>query len=391
MDEVRMVRDAYPEPAPPTAREIARAKALLARPPRRTPPRLWWGLGGVVAAGTAATVSIALTGGATPGGGSTPAPVRTVRLDYRGAFLAAADNAERQPTGKYWYIDTFDGQSYIIRSKTGTYAITGATSETFSWHGVKRGLGEAYYRRDLPAHPVGRRDESLWRKAGSPTTFRVWSGDHYDSFTAKGTKWSVDGPSGIDPHGGGDFLGASAEDLQNLPTDSAELAKKFLNSSQMRKATGFRNGKSLPAPVAVASLKIHRVAALVGLSPTPPKVRAGLMRALAAQPGVHAIGHDTDPLGRRGVALASDDRPTTVTGEYGGPKAERGTYRWRTVVIFDESTGALLSVQSELTKPGGPYSEMKPGFIIDYQADRTSNWTDTKPKPPAALPSFDRP
>jgi hypothetical protein len=127
------------------------------------------------------------------------------------------------------------------------------------------------------------------------------------------------------------------------------------------------------------------------MSPTPPKVRAGLMRALAAQPGVHAIGHDTDPLGRRGVALASDDRPATVTGEYGGPKAERGTYRWRTVVIFDEKTGALLSAQTELTVPGGPYSEMKPGFIIDYQADRTSNWTDTEPRPPAALPSFDRP
>ena len=60
MDEVRMVRDRYPEPAPPTAREIARAKALLDDPPRRSRPRLRWGLGGVVVAAAAATVAIAL-------------------------------------------------------------------------------------------------------------------------------------------------------------------------------------------------------------------------------------------------------------------------------------------------------------------------------------------
>jgi hypothetical protein len=110
------------------------------------------------------------------------------------------------------------------------------------------------------------------------------------------------------------------------------------------------------------------------------------MRALAAQPGVRAIGHATDPLGRQGVALASDDRATTITGEFGAPRVEQGTYRSRAVIIFDERTGALLSQQEELTKPGGPYAEMKPGFVIDYWTDRSAEWTDTKPKPPAGLP-----
>ncbi|HEX2315619.1 MAG TPA: hypothetical protein VHJ17_17880, partial [Thermomonospora sp.] len=72
MDEVRMVRDAYPEPAAPTAREIAQARALLDAPPRRPLPRLRWGLGSVAAAGTAATVAIALAGA------NTPAPPRQV-------------------------------------------------------------------------------------------------------------------------------------------------------------------------------------------------------------------------------------------------------------------------------------------------------------------------
>ncbi len=29
---------------------------------------------------------------------------------------------------------------------------------------------------------------------------------------------------------------------------------------------------------------------------------------------------------------------------------------------------------------------MKPGFIINYVAVRSSGWTDAKPKPPAELP-----
>ncbi|GAA0368561.1 CU044_5270 family protein [Actinoallomurus spadix] len=385
MDEVRMVRDAYPEPAPPTGREIARAKALLTRPPRRTAPRLWWGLGGVVAAGAAATVAITLVGGNTPSGGHTPAASGTVRLDAKSAFLAAATKAEQQATGNYWYVDIIDGQSYIMRPKTGTYAITGATTEQFIWHGAKRGMGEAYYGRDLPAHPVTTQDQALWRKAGSPKSFHVWSGDHHYTYSAKGTKWSADGPErGFVPKGGGEFMGQSTAKLQNLPTDPTELAQMFLSESALDpKKMGLPRK---PSPTAVANGKMQKVAALVGWTPTPPKVRAGLMRALAAQPGVHAIGHDTDPLGRRGVALAAGEMTATRTGEYGGPKAEQGTYSWRKVDIFDERTGALLSVQTELTKPGGPYAEMKPGFIIDYQANRSAGWSGTKPTPPPTLP-----
>jgi hypothetical protein len=129
------------------------------------------------------------------------------------------------------------------------------------------------------------------------------------------------------------------------------------------------------------------MAGALAAAPVPPKVRAGLMRAAAGQPGVHAIGRDTDPLRRQGVALASDDTASTWTGEYGGTKADRGTYRSRTVIIFDQHTGAMLSEQEELTKPGGPYAEMKPGFIINYYAYRSAGWTDDKPTtPPAALP-----
>jgi hypothetical protein len=168
----------------------------------------------------------------------------------------------------------------------------------------------------------------------------------------------------------------------------------FLSQRAMAlRATAFRPGRRLtPEQERVVKsyrvlphAKIVAVAALLR-TPIPSGVRAGLMRALAGQQGVRAIGHATDPLGRPGVAMASDDRTVTATGEYGGPKAEQGTYRVRQVIIFDERTGALLATQEELTKPGGPYSEMRPGFVINYSAARSVKWTDAKPTPPAGLP-----
>jgi hypothetical protein len=391
MDEVRMVRDGYPEYAPPTAQAIARAKAMLNEPPRRSSPRLRWGLGGVVAAGAAATVAFTLVGGNTPGGGNPPAPPRSVYLDNKGAILTAAEQAERQPAGDYWHTDLIMGQSYVMRPETGTYAITGALTEGFNWWGAKSGMGEAFYSRELPSRPSTTGDAALWRKAGSPSSFRVWSSDHFYTYTTKATKWQVDGK---DSHGGGFLGGKSAEDLQNLPADPAKLTAMFLSQTVLsRQAAGLAPGRQ-PSPELARRLKTLRiepqakVSAVAGLlnSPLPPKVRAGLMRALADQQGVRAIGHATDPMGRRGVALASVDRAVTVTGEYGAPKAEQGTYRSRSVIIFDERTGALLSTQDELTKPGGPYATMKPGFVIHYTAARSAKWTDTKPQPLAELP-----
>ncbi|KAB2350100.1 CU044_5270 family protein [Actinomadura rudentiformis] len=388
MDEVRMVRDSYGEPPRPSpqqlAQEIAQVKAMLNEPQRRSLPRFRWGmggLGGLVAVGAAAAVAITLAGG---GGGenTTVSPPGLVNLDAKGAVLAAAQKAEQQSIGKYWYTGTVSGQSYVIRAKTGTYAISGAAYESFSWSGVKSGMGDLYYGRDLPAHPLTKEDAALWRKAGSPSTFRVPGDGRTNTYTTKVAKWRSSGPNlGGNPRGGGDFLGKSAEELQNLPTDPAKLAEMFLSGGELAKASPKRPMTQAQR----AAGQIFRVSGLLS-TPVPPKVRAGLMRALASQPGIHAIGRVTDPLGRTGIALASDDRAITVTGEFGTPKIEQGTYRSREVIVFDERTGALLSRQDTLTKPGGRYAEMKPGFVIEYQASRSAGWTDTKPKPPAELP-----
>jgi hypothetical protein len=402
MNETARVRRLLGEPPPPSAEASARALARLedamapggkrVRPSRTGRRRFGRPVqlgAGLVAAGVAAAVAIVVTGQGSPG---SPPDAPPGALDLgRQAVLVAADKAAEQPTGNYWSAERISGQAYVVRARTGTYAIFGAHDETFNWAGARKGMGEAYYARDLPARPQTPEDEALWRKAGSPSAIRVWSNDHYFTYTTRASRWRSEGPEvGIDREGGGTFLDKSVEELRNLPTDPAKLAEMFLDDDAMSMAVG-RDPKRAKAeklrlgPGQLATLKIMRVSALLG-TPIPPKVRSGLMRALAAQPGVHAIGRVTDPLGRRGVALASDDRAVTVTGEYGGPKAEQGTYRARQTIVFDERTGALLSRQYVLTQPGGPYTQMKPGFVIEYQAVRGAGWTDARPKPPAELP-----
>ena len=46
----------------------------------------------------------------------------------------------------------------------------------------------------------------------------------------------------------------------------------------------------------------------------------------------------------------------------------------------------LVMRELGLTRPGGEYAAMKPGFVISYSATRAANWTGTRPTPPAKLP-----
>ncbi|MGP4026239.1 CU044_5270 family protein [Actinomadura sp. 3N407] len=365
--------------APETALAAGRARG-------RRPVR-WAAFGvGALAAGAAAAVAIAAVGSG-PGSPSSPGTPASVDLG-RQAVLAAAEKAEAQPAGEYWYTDVVSGRAAVVRAETGTYAITVSHSESFSWHGARSGMGAAYFQRDLPARPQTARDMELWREAGSPTSFRVPSDGRDLVFVTKAGPWRSEGPEvGHDASGGGDFAGGrSAEDLQNLPTDPNELADMFLSRKGGRGGAGLPPDTSAMGPAsrrATPYRKIMRAASLLMNTPLPPKVRAGLMRALAAQEGVRPIGRVTDPLGRPGVALAAGDRATTITD---GPKARRGTWRSRPVIVFDERTGALLSRQEQLTRPGGEFAEMKPGFVIEHQTVRSAKWTDGRPKPPAKLP-----
>jgi hypothetical protein len=172
---------------------------------------------------------------------------------------------------------------------------------------------------------------------------------------------------------------AGPQGLAGLPTDPSKLAAMFLSPQAMAKAGAPPQGSASPGAM---------VAITAGLldAPLPPKVASGLIKALASQPGVHAIGNLTDPLGRQGVALAADDQAATVADQPGTPAADQGGYRWRQVIIVSPTTGALLAQEQVLTKPGGRYAQQQPGFVIYYQAIRSAGWTNAKPAAPVKLP-----
>jgi hypothetical protein len=335
-----------------------------------------------VAAGVAAVTAVVLSV-SMGGGGTRPSPATTVPLGPDSVFLAAAAAMEQQPTGEYWFTDQIQGQSYIVKEG---YAVTGAHSETFEWTSVKKSGGNLFYGRDLPARPLTREDEAAWRKAGKPSSFRVWSNDHYGTYTTKAGSWQADLPQA--QPGGKFFVPGSGAmttaQLQNMTTDSAQLAKTFLTPSRERVSSRDpRMSVWLGDPAHV----ILNASDAFGDAPLPPRVRAGLMRALVAQPGIRNLGTVTDPLGRRGIAIGADWSDQ-------GPKYGKGAkLMWgktpfgaREELIFDAKTGEYLGNQQVLTRPGGEYRTRKPGFVINYWLERGSGWTDKKPVPPRKLP-----
>ncbi|QFG23428.1 hypothetical protein [Actinomadura sp. WMMB 499] len=404
MDEMRAIAEMLDEPPTRTAEDEGRRRlrAEIAHPGRATgrapgraggPARVRFGWPvkaglGVVAAGAAAAVAIAATGSGTPESPGGPGGTRAAPVDLgKQAVLAAAENAAQQETGKYFYIHYTDGQSYVVPAGTGSYAIAGARSETFIAAGLESGGKVTFYGREPGPRLWTPQDEALWKKAGSPPKLKVWSSDKWLTFDmAKKPPWT---PSGTDTHS--EWLGDyTIEGLQNLPADPQRLAKRLLDEKNFPEAgrvweAGAPVTEQITREQFMAGTKIRAVGWRLGGLPIPPKVRAALMKALMAEPGVRAVGATTDPLGREGVALASGDRTVEVTGEFGTPPENQGTYGSREEIVFDKATGDVLAMQNVLTKPGGPYKDREPGFIIDYQAVPDMGWSDTVPAPPEKL------
>ncbi|TDC66601.1 hypothetical protein E1200_16425 [Actinomadura sp. GC306] len=383
-----MVKEAYGEPEPPTLREMteARARMFEESPPRRA--RRGWRLKagfGLVAAGAAAAVAIAATGSGTPASPSAPADLG------KRAVLAAAERAEAQPTGDFWFYHGTSGRSLIVRSETGDYAIVAAPEEGFMWIGAEPDAGPGTYNRNLPSRPLTAQDEALWKKAGSPSEFKVWDGERLFTYDQGVTRWRSWDPS---RRGDGAWIGGRTfEEAERLPTDAGELADLLASGNlyfhllSPEEKERFKKEHGIPERRSMTPLdKLTVVAALLQTKPMPPAFRAGLMRALAAQPWVKAIDGVTDSLGREGVALAVGLKTTHVTAAQGAPAEERGDYDSRKEIVFDERTGEMLAVQTVLTRPGGPYRDRDPGFVLRFSLILDSGWTDTKPKPPEELP-----
>ncbi|MBE1532053.1 hypothetical protein [Actinomadura algeriensis] len=393
MDEMKAIAEMLNEPPTQQAADEGRRRLRreIANPGRaggRAKARFGWPLKaglGLVAAGAAAAVAISAIGSGDPSpaeGTQAGGPQGQIDLG-RQAVLVAAENAAKQETGKYFFTEHVSGQSYVVPAETGAYAIAGARSATFVSAGLEPGA-DVTFHESFPGPKLWTpADEAAWTKAGSPSQVKVWSSDKWLTFNmADKGPWKLDGTNTQQ-----EWLGQyTLEELQNLPTDPKKLAEEAFDPEQteagLLEARGQKVPENLQTEEFVAASKIRTVGWRLSDLPVPPKVRAALMKALMAEPGVKAVGETTDPLGRKGVALTSGSRSYEVTGEFGTPPENQGTYESRQEIVFDKATGNALAMQNVLTKPGGPYKDREPGFIIDYTAIRDMGWSDTKPAPP---------
>jgi hypothetical protein len=390
--------DGHPDEAT-SARELGRAFAQARqKAPRRRRGRVFLPAMGTGAAAVTAVALVVALGG----GGAQPPRTPRLALSDKTALLAAADRVEQRPAGAYWYTDVVQASTFLTKAG---YAISGAVQENFAVTTV-RGKGSSTLEvRDLPPRPLTSADETAWRAAGSPSKFHVWAGDHYDDFFIRRTgAWtrlsSSTGRFAVGPVtvNRGPDRSMTVAQLQKLPSDRGQLAKMF-----------FPPMKPLP-PLTADNVyttdwtRVRHMIMEIGLIcayPLPPKVRAGLMRALAAQPGIHNFGTVTDAFGRTGIAVGADDPDQRVwykiaknakdpmdgspvkPSKVGWAKAAYGT---REQLIFDAKTGEYLGDETVLTRPGGPYAKQKPGFVLVSTMVHRSGWTNRKPSPPTRLP-----
>jgi hypothetical protein len=148
----------------------------------------------------------------------------------------------------------------------------------------------------------------------------------------------------------------SMDDLRSLPSDPGQLKAAILGALNREPAisptTSSGKGKRFSdlAPADRDRLMGQAAASMLDY-PVSTAVRAAAFRLLADLPGVHSLGQVTDPLGRRGVAVAV---------AYPGDELK---------VIFDPATGTHLA------------NVMSAGYVAVTAAE----WTDQAATAPATM------
>ncbi len=372
MDEMRMVRDLYVRPAPVPSHEVAAARARLDAVARPRRSRLRWALpgAGLVAAGAAVAVAVAMSG-------DDARPVETPgATSARTVLLNAALAADEQPvtSGKYWHMHT------QIRSfqkvKVGGYLIVN-TSRDELWADRS---GKATSRgRYLGARPATPADEAAWRKAGSPHVFLTVEGKR--PATSPGPWITSHGPEVLE------LMGAAAQAgldrLGNVPADPARLRAWLLalpdSPTQRHPIPKFklrlrRPGAPIPsaAPPPTKAELDHWLfvqgADLILYAPVPPKARAAAFRMLAALPGVIPAGTVRDADGRRGTAVAMNE-----IDPGGTPEAIQER------LVIDPADGRALAYEEVVRGPNIIFPDLPVGTIAATTTVRTAGWTEKSP------------
>ncbi|WP_026411136.1 CU044_5270 family protein [Actinomadura oligospora] len=389
MDELQSVRELFDEPAPPSARVVARARQRATGGSRRRLPRGRWafsGLGlGLAAAATAVTLVVVDQGeGSGPSGPSGKAPASA-----RQVLLAAADSSARTPgpagapgtSGKqsaFWLTQVKYGNRVQVTGKAGPYVVE-ELSEIRDWTNARsprrtdaqtkagRGGTTTHYSADrrLGARPAEAKDVEAWKRDGSPSR---WRADKRDLDT-RTTPWQTHQE---ETAFNAAFPDGSLEQVRKLPADPEGLRRYLLAHPD----ANMRNRQDWESD---SQYLLNTVGRMLVVEPVSAQVRAAAYRMLAALPDARMVGQVKDPLGRPGVE---------VTVEGPGPKPRSGALgptpgRMESGIVFDPSTGRLLATLDIST---GGRAPLPKGTVMSWSAIVQTGWTDKAPTGATKLP-----
>jgi hypothetical protein len=392
MNEMKMVRDLLKEPPSPPSHvsaealrslqdDIAGRRSLASRLGRFRRPA--WGLG--LAGAVTAAALVATTVGTGPGDQRTEGAAQqalpssqapAVKLDARTVLLAAAERSAGQPApaGAYWHSVAQSRYYYRTGSATDRYTIYVETRDE-GWTPNAPGQDRWGRQQDLGARPATPADEAAWRRAGSPTEFKVslpapvkhgQAGGGRAKETVIAARPREGAQLSHSPLTDGDkvfWLGhnVTMKDLRGLPTDPARL-KAWLLQSYAGHGTESTSDKMS------SDLWLFVVAGgLITDMPVTPKVRAAAFKMLAALESVKAVGPLKDSQGRVGTAVAIVEKTKG-----------NGVLEHR--LLIDEVRGRALGKDIVVLKPAGANANRPAGSLMTSTTIVTDEWVDSPPR-----------
>lgn len=363
MDELRMIRSFLDE-APPSDEVVAEGRRrLTVSPPRRVALaprrriRLWGTLAAAGAAATAVALVVTLSGG---GPARTGQPELVRALTARQVLLTAAGKAAAAPVGRYWHTHVISSEGYHIDD--GDYMIFGARHEIDQWLARSDQDPDVFRSRFRGAEPQTPADRAAWKRAGSPTQWRVISNGDRIPQSVRSGPWDLQRTSPADKRAERKQDAETAKHCAAYP----KACRLLPPGPKQREALahdpqGLRRYLLRAAGNGESSYLLNMAGEFL-LNPSSPQLRSAVFRILAGEPGVRSIGTGRDPLGRPAIILAQ--------------RVTQGTSAYDNELLLDPVTYMPLDVQTVLARGDGG-KRMKPGAITHSEIYVAMGWTDT--------------
>lgn len=382
IDELTMAARLFEDPPAPSAELIAaaRARMLESEPPartargrRRAPGRFSLGLGLVAGVATAAVLVVTIRGGGNPTPRLSPQEAKEQHLAARQVLLAAADTLDKEKplkVGNYWRQRTVEGQAFHVDGDGNGYVVY-AEVEDDSWEakyktiplqrtdedGVVRTKSQKeheFFSRPNPVGPQTPQDTAAWKKAGSPTWWKVTSDDDHLVLTMDNKNPPpMEDPAYVrrpNPDAAGIDDQPDVDQRLQLGKDPAAFV------AAVRKDAGFVDG---------SAQELMTGSRYLGDRLASPQSRAALFRMLANLPGIRSIGSVKDAHGRPGIGLA----PPWIK------RIDGSVVEYQ--LILDPRTYDILGEQMIVKKAGK--DGVPPGALFSYGYTLSEGWTNQSP------------